>query len=75
MGEMKAMRKIAKNKTAKLEKLAFNLSEAADTLGTSYQAVYRMVKGGQLRAVRVGRRFIIPRSALEELLGERRGAE
>jgi excisionase family DNA binding protein len=75
MSEMKAKRKRAKKKTTKLEKLAFNLSEAADTLGTSYQAVYRMVRGGQLRAVRAGRRIIIPRSALEEFLGEKGEAE
>ncbi len=75
MSEMKAKRKRARKKTAQLEKLAFNLSEAADTLGTSYQAVYRLVKGGYLRAVRAGRRIIIPRSALEEFLGEKREAE
>jgi excisionase family DNA binding protein len=34
-----------------------------------------MVRSGQLRAVRVGRRIIIPRSAIEELLGEKREAE
>ena len=74
MDEMKAKRKREK-KAAQLEKLAFNLSEAADTLGTSYKAVYHLVKGGRLRAVRVGRRIIIPRSALEELLEEKREAE
>jgi excisionase family DNA binding protein len=58
-----------------IQKLAYNLGEAATALGVTYRAVYRMVRGGQLRAVRVGRRIIIPRSALEELLGERREAE
>lgn len=57
-----------------IQKLAYNLGEAATALGVTYRAVYRMVRSGQIRSVRVGRRIIIPRSAIEELLGEKREA-
>jgi excisionase family DNA binding protein len=58
-----------------IQKLAYNLGEAAAALGVTYRTVHRLVRSGRLRAVRVGRRIVIPRSALEELLGEEREAE
>jgi excisionase family DNA binding protein len=62
-------------KRTEIERLAYGVSEAAKALGISYRALYTLIKSGHLRAVRVGRRIIIPKSALEELLGEKRGAE
>ena len=34
-------------------------------------AVYRLLKEGRIRSVRVGRRYIIPREALDEFLNSR----
>jgi excisionase family DNA binding protein len=62
-------------KRTEMERLAYGVAEAAKALGISYGALYALIKSGHLRAVRIGRRIIIPRSALEELLGERREAE
>jgi excisionase family DNA binding protein len=62
-------------KRIEIERLAYGVAEAAKALGISYRALYTLIKSGHLRAVRVGRRIIIPKSALEELLGEKRGAE
>lgn len=53
---------------AGLEKLTFTVSEAALLLGTSRTTAYECVHTGQLRAVRLGRRLVIPREAIVELL-------
>ena len=53
---------------AGLEKLTFTVSEAAVWLGISRTTAYEGVHTGQLRAVRLGRRLVIPREAIVELL-------
>jgi excisionase family DNA binding protein len=44
------------------------LREAADALGISEVSARRWVKSGKLRAAQPGRKYLIPRSAVEELL-------
>jgi excisionase family DNA binding protein len=44
------------------------VAEVARTMRVSKMTVYRLVHGGELPAVRVGRSFRVPRSAVEELL-------
>ncbi|MDP9479767.1 MAG: helix-turn-helix domain-containing protein [Actinomycetota bacterium] len=46
------------------------LQEAADTLGVSEQTARRWVKSGKLKAYRPGLRYLIPASAIQELLEE-----
>ncbi len=46
------------------------LQEAADTLGVSEQTARRWVKSGKLKAYRPGLRYLIPASAIAELLEE-----
>jgi excisionase family DNA binding protein len=58
------------SEVAKTDRLAFGCQEAADTIGVSRQYIYNLMRRGQLRTVKVGRRRLIPRSALLELLGE-----
>lgn len=53
---------------AGLEKLTFTVSEAALLLGISRTTAYECVHTGQLRAVRLGRRLVIPRDAIADLL-------
>jgi excisionase family DNA binding protein len=43
-------------------------------LGISRSSAYECVRRGELRALRLGRRLVVPRSALEELLGGTPGA-
>lgn len=53
-------------------KLVFTLDEAARALTLSRSSVFKLVKSGRLRAVRVGSRALIPRKELERFLnGER----
>jgi excisionase family DNA binding protein len=45
-----------------------SISQAARILGVSWHTIWRLLQAGQLESVRVGRRRLIPRSALERLL-------
>jgi excisionase family DNA binding protein len=45
-----------------------SLREAADALGVSEVTARRWVKSGKLRASQPGRKYLIPRSAVDELL-------
>jgi len=49
--------------------------EAAETLGVSRRTVYKLVWGQKLRCVRIGRRVLIPVSAIVALVGFGDGAE
>ena len=54
----------------RLRFLVLSITEAAGVLNVHPQTVYAMLKRGDLRFVRAGRRVLIPRSAIEEFLGE-----
>lgn len=45
-------------------------SEVAKILGISRIAVFKKIKSGQIKALKVGRNFVIPRSALSAVLGQ-----
>lgn len=47
----------------------FDLGEVAQILGTSRSSVYRWAESGDLPVVRIGRRVLVSRAALEQLLG------
>ena len=44
------------------------VAEVAETMRVSKMTVYRLVRGGELPAVRVGRSFRVPQDALEAYL-------
>src|SRR2546426_12749567 len=48
--------------------LTMKVDEAAKVLGTSRGTVYEMIRRGDLFALRLGRRLIVPRRAIVELL-------
>jgi excisionase family DNA binding protein len=50
------------------ERMAFSPQEAAMTLGLCLNSVYKMLKRGQLRGVKVDRKILIPKSELARLL-------
>ena len=45
-------------------------AELAKILGISRIAVFKRIKRGQIKAIRVGRNFVIPRDSLPEVLGQ-----
>lgn len=51
-----------------MAELAMSVAEAARALGVSRDAVYELVRRGEMPHLRVGRRVIIPRQALERWL-------
>ena len=52
----------------KTEKLTLTVSEAAQVLGLSRNSCYQAVETGTLPSLRIGKRILIPRFALERLL-------
>jgi excisionase family DNA binding protein len=47
----------------------FTVDEAAEILGLSRWAAYMAAKNREIPTIRIGRRLIVPRMALERLLG------
>ena len=51
-----------------MEKLAVSVAEAAQMLGIGRSAAYEAARTGQLPTVRIGRRLLVPITALQRLL-------
>jgi excisionase family DNA binding protein len=60
---------LADNVTNRLERKAFSLREVAEMYGVSLQFLRLEVARGRLRPLRLGRRVLIAREALEEWAG------
>ena len=52
-----------------MERLTVTVTEAAEILGVSRTSAYELVRAGTLPSVRLGRRILIRRTTLEELVG------
>jgi len=50
------------------EALTLSIEHAARLIGVSRTTAYRMVRDGQLRAIRVGRRVLVLKKPLMEML-------
>jgi excisionase family DNA binding protein len=51
-----------------VERLTLSVEEAAQMLGTWRALVYKLVRRGDLPRLQLGRRIVVPRRALEELV-------
>ena len=47
-----------------------SIQQLANMLGISRIAVYKKVKKGQIKAIRIGRSFAIPRKYIDSILGK-----
>jgi excisionase family DNA binding protein len=56
------------NGIQRLSRETRSIEEAAVLLGCGRRRVTDAVKNGQIPAIRIGKRFVIPRAALERLL-------
>jgi excisionase family DNA binding protein len=54
------------------ERLTFSPQEVCKLLGLSRGSVYEAIRTGQIPSVKIGRRILVPRVALERLLEDRR---
>ena len=52
-----------------VERQTFTVEEAARILGLGRNTAYVAARRGELPTIRIGKRFIVPRAALEKLLG------
>jgi excisionase family DNA binding protein len=50
-----------------------NVEEAGEMLGISRRSAYRAAANGELPALRIGRRLLVPTAQLLDLLGISRG--
>jgi excisionase family DNA binding protein len=50
-------------------RLTYTVEEAAEIVGVGRSAAYAAVRTGDIPSIRVGRRLLVPRRALERLLG------
>lgn len=51
-----------------MERLTYDVVEAAKVLGISRNSAYEAIKQGKLPYLVIGRRYLIPKSALEKML-------
>ena len=54
------------NPTAPEPSLLLTVGEAASSLRVSTRTVVRLVKRGELKSIRIGRRVLLPRDSLKE---------
>ena len=57
------------------ERETLDLPEVAARLGVSRSSIYRWAASGVLPTIRLSRRLLVPRAALEELLDPHSGAQ
>ena len=54
------------------DKLTLSVEEAAKVLGISRNLCYDRVKTGEIPVIKIGKRLLVPKKALEKLLSEPR---
>ncbi len=54
------------------EKVAFSIAETAKRLGIGRNQAYEAARSGELPTIRIGRRLLVPKVALDRLLAEGR---
>ena len=52
-----------------MTRLMYPIPEAADQIGISARVMERLIKGGQISSVLIGRRRLVPHDALEDYIG------
>jgi excisionase family DNA binding protein len=51
------------------QRMTITVEEAAHLLGIGRQSAYQAARAGELPTIRLGRRLLVPRQALEQMLG------
>lgn len=49
-----------------MDKIALNVTEAAEALGVSRTVVYQLMRRGDFPSFKIGSRTVVPKKALEE---------
>lgn len=53
-----------------MDKATLSVEEAADVLGISRGSAYQAVQMGEIPCIKIGKRILVPRVALEKMLDE-----
>ncbi|MBD3264656.1 MAG: helix-turn-helix domain-containing protein [Candidatus Omnitrophica bacterium] len=53
----------------------YTIPELAKILGISRIAVYKQVKKGEIKAIKIGRNYAIPRKCIDNILGKTLGKD
>jgi excisionase family DNA binding protein len=53
-----------------MERLVFTVAEAGQLLGIGRNSAYEAVRRGDIRAVRIGKRWVVPKGEIRRILGE-----
>jgi excisionase family DNA binding protein len=59
---------IAEKTREQYEVLAFSIADTANKLGLSERSVHRLIATGALGSIKAGRRRLIPRESIRQLL-------
>jgi len=60
------------NQSEQIPRTLISVNEAAHVIGVSRSYAYELVASGLLRSVRLGRRILIPISAIDDLVTQSR---
>lgn len=66
--------RIAVAPTADTERIAYSPAEVAAAVGCSRQHIQNMIRDGKLPSVKLGRKRLIPRTVLDDLVNPERQA-
>lgn len=64
------LRSIMVDTKNKLSAVTISVEEAGQLLGIARGTAYKAARNGDLPVVRVGKRYLVPRAALEQMLNE-----
>lgn len=56
--------------TIEIRRRTYTVAEAALLIGVSRSTAYELVARGELRAIRLGRRWVVPVSTVAEIVGD-----
>lgn len=57
-----------------LERATYTIEEVASILGVGRSTAYDAARRGEIPTVRLGRRLLVPKAKLDEMLGEKEDA-
>jgi excisionase family DNA binding protein len=60
---------VAKQEQENITAVAYDVEEVALLLKISYQTVMKLIKKGDIKAIRLGKQYRVPKSEIDKLLG------
>jgi len=64
---------VAKQEQENITAVAYDVEEVALLLKISYQTVMKLIKKGDIKAIRLGKQYRVPKSEIDRLLGGQNG--